>query len=126
MESVRLCNILNIFARFANDTSFISKILSEDGWDQQITYASQNEDELRGSHRSEWDSEYENLHAPHAGPSPSHRLEVAHSPSNLPTPLWLLRKATRDDGFADVDKYEEDGMVCTKVKWLGLTWLEYC
>merc|ERR1719291_67648 len=127
MESVRLCNLLNIFARFAKYTNFISKILSEDGWDQQIIYTAQDADELHGSHRSEWDSEYEKMHAPFDGPSPSHRHQGESSPSNLPTPLWLLRKATRDDGvFADVDKYEDGGMTCTKVKWLGITWLEYC
>jgi len=120
-ESARLCNLLNIFTRFAKDTSFISKVLSEDAWDEQTVYSTQDDNILRndGMPLSEWDREYETLHR-------SSLFEFWAMRPNLPTPLWLLHKATREHGMVTVDKWEDAGVTCNKIKWLGITWVEYC
>jgi len=112
---------LSIFTRFAKDTSFISKILSEDAWDEQRVYSTQDENLIRmdAMPLSGWDREYETLHA-------SSLSEFWAMKPNLPTPLWLLHKATKEHGLVTVDKWEEAGVTCTKFKWLGITWVEYC
>mmetsp|Transcript_65918 Transcript_65918/g.176359 ORF Transcript_65918/g.176359 Transcript_65918/m.176359 type:complete len:564 (+) Transcript_65918:52-1743(+) len=120
-ESLRLCNLLTIFTRFAKDTSFVSKVLSEDTWANQTVYASQDENLLRLDDMplSKWDREYESLHR-------SSLSEYWAMKANLPTPLWRLHKATREHGLMTVDKWEDAGVTCTKFKWLGITWVEYC